>query len=264
MIKLCAHLGYQFNEVPFLARFEQAAAAGYRAVEFPMPYAYDCAALKALLRRYDLSIVQFAAPMGDTSHGEKGYASFAGREPEFRASLIKAIDYGRALDCQMIHPMAGVVTASDRADWLTYVENVRYAVKVLSEHGMTAIVEVMSPGELPGYFLSRYELAEALFSAVSSPNLKILFDVYHAQALTGDAEAALDQWKGRIGHVQVADFPGRHEPGTGNLDFAAIFARLERSGYDGWVGCEYRPQTTTQDGLRYLGKYLIRNDLAAD
>lgn len=256
MIRLCAHLGYQFNEVPFLERFECAAAAGYRAVEFPVPYAYDSGVLADRLARFDLSLVQFAAPMGDTSQGEKGLGALSGRETAFRTSLAQAVHYAQALRCRHIHPMAGVTSETARLDWSTYVANLRFAVACLAEQGMTTLVEVMSEGEVPGYFLSSYERAQALFDAVADPHLTLIFDTYHAQALTGDVKGELMRWAGRIGHVQVSDFPGRHEPGTGMLDFDALFAQLEQSGYDGWVGCEYRPETTTQAGLRYLGKYL--------
>jgi hydroxypyruvate isomerase len=254
MIKLCAHLGYQFGEVSFLERFALAAAAGYRAVEIPAPYAFDVDMLAEHLERFDLTLVQIGTPTGAVH--EKGLAALPRRESEFRKGLAEAIRYARALGCSRVHPMAGLENGTPAANWGTYVSNMKLAVDLLGEEGITTLVEVMSPGAVPDYFMSSYTRARELFDAVADPRLTLLFDTYHAQVLTGDAPAELARWIGRIGHIQIADHPGRHEPGTGELDFPAMFASLEHAGYAGWLGCEYRPETTTAEGLRYLAPYL--------
>ncbi|MBN3754775.1 TIM barrel protein [Paraburkholderia sp. Tr-20389] len=255
-MKLSAHLGYQFNEVPFLERFELAARYGYRAVEFPAPYGYAVSVLKNLMDAHELKLVQISAPMGNTAAGEKGIASFAGRRDEFVASVSIAREAALALGCPRVHIMAGVRTDDAAGNWDAYVENLQRAVETFSSVGIKTLVEVMSPQEVPGYLMSSFEQAEALFSAIPNRNLELLFDTYHAAVLEPDLLATLEHWLPRIGHIQISDFPGRHEPGTGALPFDQIFSRLKACGYQHWVGCEYRPLCDTVGGLRYLAAYL--------
>lgn len=255
-MKMSAHLGYLFTEVPFLERFALAACAGYRAVEFPSPYGYDVRVLEALLKEHRLELVQIAAPAGIAEKYEKGLAALAGRQADFLRSLDRAAEYAIGLQCQRVHIMAGTAQASVQADWHTYVENMRIGVEILSRENITALAEVMSPGEVPDYYLSSFDLAEELFDAIPNSNLQLLFDTYHAAALTHDVPGLLGRWSPRIGHIQISDFPGRHEPGTGAIPFKELFRQLDEAGYKGWIGCEYRPATTTDEGLAYLRPYL--------
>ncbi|ATG73767.1 isomerase [Zobellella denitrificans] len=252
MLNFSAHLGFQFTEVPFAARFGAAAAAGYRAVEFPSPYEQDAGELAELLARHQLQLVQFATPMGDG----KGLAALAGRKEEFREGLHQALHYARRLGCRRLHLMSGCAGPDEPADATTYLDNIRYAVAFLADQGIQSLIEVIGEASAPGYFMSRFERAEWLFDAVDSPGLGLIFDSYHASRLGGDPLALLDAWWPRLGHVQVADDPGRHEPGTGRLDFPALFALLERRGYPGWIGCEYHPHNGTEAGLGWLAAYM--------
>lgn len=255
MVKLCAHLGFQFQEFAPLERFARAAAAGYRAVEWPVPYAYPADELRDLLRLHNLHWVQVTLPAG--GKGEKGLAALPGRQREFESALRTAIDYAVALGADAIHPMAGIVPSWQAPGVRdAFVENLRIAAAAADEYGLTTLVEVISGGEVPGYAVSSYDHAKEVFAELGGSGIKLLFDAYHAQLLSGDAAGLARQWAGRIGHVQVADVPGRHEPGTGTLDFDALFAALAEGGYGGWVGCEYRPRTTTLEGLRHLARYL--------
>jgi hydroxypyruvate isomerase len=255
-MKLSAHLGFQFNEVPFLERFALAAQCGYRAVEFPAPYGYDLAVLKRLLTEHGLQLVQIGTPMGNVSQKEKGMAAFPSRRAEYLESLEAALSAALALDCPRIHVMAGVITDTADASWNTYVENVGVAVEKFSAAGIDTLIELMSPGEVPGYVVSTFEHADKLFTAIPDRRLQFLFDTYHAAALDTDVAALLARWLPRTGHIQISDFPGRHEPGTGSLPFPELFRLIDASGYRGWVGCEYRPQSDTISGLAFLKQYL--------
>lgn len=255
MLPLCAHLGYQFQEFEPMDRFAQAAAAGFRAVEWPAIYGFPVEELRRALDEHALQWVQVTLPMGGA--GEKGLAALPRREAEFAQGLQKAVAYALALGARAIHPMSGIVPRWDDADVRrTYLANLRLAGRVAADHGLQLLVEVIGDGEVPGYGLCRYERAEAVFDALGADAPQLIFDAYHAQVLTGDAIAVAQRWAGRIGHVQIADAPGRHEPGTGGLDFDCLFATLEAGGYRGWVGCEYRPQTSTLAGLPRLARYL--------
>lgn len=257
-IALCAHLGFQFQECPELERFAQAARAGFRGVEWPNPYAHPPAHLRGLLDAHGLRWTQLALPMGQA--GEKGLAALPGREAEFRAGLQQAIDYAQVLGARWIHPMAGKLPPGllweDPAVQHTYLSNVAHTVRTAAQHGLGTLLEVISDAEVPAYAMSSYDRAEQVLAALAPQSPHLLLDAYHAQLLTGDAIAVARRFAGRIGHVQIADHPGRHEPGTGSIDFGALFATLQAGGYDGWAGCEYRPATTTLDGLHHLSPYL--------
>lgn len=258
MVPLSAHLGFQFTEFPLRERFAVSASVGYRGVELPAPYQIEIDELAGLLEKNSLELVQIATPMGNPVRKEKGLAALRGREGEFRKGVEKSIQYARALGCHRVHPMAGISQSpGSEGSWETYVGNITYAVNRLAEEGITTIVEVISESETPGYYMSSFDKAEALFAAVKHPQLTLLFDIYHAQDLTGDWAGTLQRWKGRVGHVQIADHPGRHEPGTGALDFCTLFDELNDQDYTGWAGCEYRPRTTTLEGLALLKKYLF-------
>lgn len=255
MVKLCAHLGYQFQEFEPLQRFAEAAKAGFRAIEWPSPYQFDIATLRELLHTHDLEWVQVTLPTGGP--GEKGLTAVPGREVDFERGLHQALEYALALGAKALHPMAGIVTAWESPEvQSTYLSNLRLASTVARSNGLELLVEVIGSAQVPGYAMCSYDRAAAIFDALGDAQPKLILDAFHAQVLTGDAMAVARQWAGRIGHVQIADVPGRHEPGTGALDFEAFFSALESSGYDGWIGCEYLPQTTTLEGLHHLRQYL--------
>lgn len=256
MLKLSAHLGYQFTESPFLERFALAAQAGYKAVEFPAPYAYDSNRLRDLLKEHDLVMVQFSVPMG--KNNEKGLAALEIRSQEFRDHLQSALSYAKSLNCQLVHPMSGsrVGIPFNSANWRTYCNNIEFAAKTLADAGIEMLIEVISPSTVPGYYMSSYDLFEALLDRLNGTPARLLFDTYHAQSLTGDMLGCLEKWLPHIGHIQIADYPGRHEPGTGSLDFDSFFETLKRSAYGGWIGCEYLPETTTACSLFRLAPYL--------
>lgn len=249
MLNFNAHLGFQFTGKPFLKRFQAASSAGFRAVEFPTPYDHDPWLISDLLTEHELHMVQFAAPVGLT----KGLAAATSRDADFRAGLATAVEHATHLGCTNLHLMSGAASSSLQTDVGTYVGNLRYAVDYLADQGISSLIEVISATEMPGYFMSDYELAAPVLEAI--PDLGLILDVYHSQLITGDGLGVLKAWIDRVRHVQVADWPGRHEPGTGSLKFVEIFSFLESSGYQGWVGCEYRPLIATNEGLHWLNKW---------
>nr|WP_315445445.1 TIM barrel protein [uncultured Pseudomonas sp.] len=244
MLKFNAHLGFQFNELPFLQRIEAAAAAGFRAVEFPSPYEFDASLLADHLAQYSLPLIQFAAPAGVT----KGIAALPGMAVEFRDGLRQAARYAKTLACSDVHIMSGVTTQNDAER--IYAGNLEYAVKYLEDQGLRPLIEVISAEAMPGYYMSDFSKAQQILEIF--PSVGLILDLYHAQLLTGDAAAVLARFYDRTVHVQIADCPGRHEPGTGNIDFAALFAALEQRGYAGWIGCEYRPSGSTVASLDWI------------
>ncbi|SAL74065.1 hydroxypyruvate isomerase [Caballeronia udeis] len=260
-MKLSAHLGFQFNEVPFLARFADAAKAGYKGVEFPSPYNHDPAVLKEELDRNGLHLVQIAAPMGNSQAGDKGMTPFPVRVEEYKRSIQTALNNAVYLGCPRIHVMAGIVAREADASWAVYVANLRAAVELFSASGITTLVEVMSPRGMPNFYLSSFELAERLFNEITDPNLQVLIDTYHVASLGLDVVATLKEWLPKTGHIQIADYPDRHEPGTGSLPFGAIFNAVAAFGYDQWIGCEYHPLGDTVSGLRYLAPYLANSEV---
>lgn len=244
MLKFNAHLGFQFNDLPFLQRIEAAAAAGFKAVEFPSPYEFEASHLAAHLAQYSLPLIQFAAPAGVT----KGIAALQGKEEEFRAGLALAARYAKVLRCSNVHIMSGITTQVSAAS--SFMSNLEYAVKYFEDQGIRPLIEVISPKEIPGYYLSDFSQAQRVLETF--PSIGLILDLYHAQLLTGDAATILDLFYERTVHVQIADCPGRHEPGTGLMNFTELFAALEQRGYTGWIGCEYRPSSTTAASLDWL------------
>jgi hydroxypyruvate isomerase len=256
MSKLNAHLGYQFTEFEPLERFTQAARAGFKAVEWPAIYPYDPLQLKEIIDAQGLEWIQVTLPLGDARKGEKGLAALPDREEEFIHGLREAIRYANALGASWIHPMAGLVSDWDETTRRTYLKNVRRVAEEAADHGLGTLIEVLSAKEMPGYAMSSYERAEQVITEIGSDFLYLLLDTYHAQIITGDAIGVAKDWADRIGHVQIADIPGRHEPGTGSIDFDRFFGVLESAGYDGWAGCEYKPINGTLQGMAYLRRYL--------
>ena len=260
MPRFCAHLGYQFTEVPFAARFDAAANAGFTAIEFPAPYNVPAAELAERLRRRDLAWIQFALPMGNVAADEKGITCHPGRERDIEQNLARAISYATTLNCSRIHAMSGIVPANvSVAEALaTYTDNLRYIADTASKFGLEVLVESINSRDVPGYLVDRPSLALDILEHCARPNLRILVDTYHAVTMGEDPVALIRTHAAAVGHVQVADHPGRHEPGTGTIPFANFFDTLDTHGYTGWVGCEYLPAGRTEDGLGWLEPYFGR------
>lgn len=272
MPRFAANLHYLFTELPFLDRFHAAAQAGFQAVEFQVPYDHAPGELRARLDDNGLEMVLFDAPMGDWSAGDRGLAAVPGREAEFRASLSRVVEYGEALDCDTVHLMAGVVGAGQDRDAArrTYVENLRHAAAYLAPYGITAVIEpinrklgIVQNGPsyttqgMHGYFLNHTAQARAVIKEVGSENLLLHLDVYHMQMLEGNLAETLRENLDVLRHVQIAGVPGRHEPSVGEINFPFLFDLLDDLGYQGWVGCEYRPANGTWAGLGWAQRYGI-------
>ena len=262
MPQFAANLTLMYTELPFLQRFAAAQADGFTAVEYLFPYAYPAAELAARLRGNGLQQVLFNAPSGGSDlpamaaaweAGARGTAALPGCEAQFRAGVRQALDYAQALDCRRIHVMAGTVPAgTERAPLeALYAANLRWAADAAAQAGCEVLIEPINPRDMPGYFLQRQEHAHALLDAVQAPNLKVLMDLYHCQIVEGDVASKLRRYlpTGRIGHVQIAGVPERHEPDQGELHYPYLFGVLDALGYSGWVGCEYRPAAGTSAGL---------------
>jgi len=274
MPRFAANLHYLFTEVPFLERFACAAEVGFKGVEFQVPYDYAGAELRARLSANGLEMVLFDAPMGDWSAGDRGLAAVPGREAEFRASLPRVVEYAQALDCDLVHVMAGVVNgATDRAEAeRTYIENLRHAASFLKPYGVRVVIEPINrklgivqgaasytTQGMHGYFLNHTEHARRILEQVASDNLFLHLDLYHMQMLEGHLAETLQANIDRLRHVQIAGVPGRHEPTVGEIHYPYLFSLLDELGYTGWVGCEYRPLGETVDGLQWAERYGIRD-----
>jgi len=251
MPKFAANLTMLFGEMPFLDRFGAAKAAGFSGVEYLFPYDFEKAVLRENLQQYGLTQVLHNLPAGNWAAGERGIAILPDRVDEFRDGVRRAIDYAKALDCRQVNCLAGVAPAGADASELNEVllKNLRFAADALSREGIRLLIEPINTLDIPGFFLNRTEQAAQIISDVESDNLFIQYDVYHMQVMEGDIARTVQKHLSRIAHVQLADNPGRNEPGTGEINYPFLFRHLDRIGYGGWVGCEYKPRTTTVDGL---------------
>lgn len=254
MPKFAANLSMMFNEVPFPERFAAAAKAGFKGVEFLFPYDYTPAEVAGWLKENKLENALFNLPPGDFAGGERGIASLPGREQEFRDGVAKAIDYALALGTPKVHCMAGLFPAgADRGKHrAVYVENVRYAAQELAKHGRMLVIEPINPRDIPGYFINTQAEGHAICKEIGLPNLKVQMDFYHCQIVEGDLTMTFKNNFVGIGHVQIASVPTRNEPDQGEINYRHIFKLLDEMGYDGWVGCEYRPRGRTEEGLGWL------------
>ena len=254
MPRFAANLTMMFNEVPFPERFARAAAAGFKAVEFLFPYDYAPQEVAGWLKENRLVNVLFNMPPGDFSAGERGLAAVPGREAEFRAGVAKALDYARALGTERLHAMAGLLpSGADRARHrAVYVDNLRYAARELAKEGRPLLIEPINTRDIPGYFLNTQDEGHAICEEVGQPNIMVQMDFYHTQVVQGDVTMTLRKYSAGVGHVQIAGVPERHEPDTGELNNGYLMRVLDEVGYAGWVGCEYRPRSRTEDGLSWL------------
>lgn len=253
MPKFCANLAFLFTERPMHERFAAAASAGFSAVEFPAPYD-DVEGYAALLREHGLRLVLFNLPMGDFTAGERGYAIDPNRRAEFRAGVQRAVEAAQRLECSRINVLAGIRKPGldERVMWATLVENVRYAAARLHEIGATLMVEPLNALDTPGFFIDTTARALRLLDEAGAENARLQFDCYHVQRGEGSLLETFSRNAARIGHVQIADSPDRHQPGTGELAYERILPAIDASGYDGWVGLEYRPLGTTEESLGWV------------
>ena len=251
MPRFAANLTMLFTEHPFLDRFERAAQAGFAAVEFLFPYAYAVGDIKDRLDANRLTLVLHNLPAGDWDAGERGVACLPGREDEFRAGVAQAIAYAKTLGVTQLNCLAGKAPAGADESVLraTFVANLKYAAAALKEAGLRLLVEPINTYDIPGFFLSRTRQALEILDDVGADNLFVQYDIYHAQRMEGELAATMQQHLARIGHIQLADNPGRHEPGTGEINYPFLFDLLDRLGYAGWIGCEYKPAASTEAGL---------------
>ncbi|WP_186131424.1 2-oxo-tetronate isomerase [Burkholderia gladioli] len=258
MPRFAANLSMMYTEHPFLERFAAAARDGFRAVEYLFPYDFAADELKARLADAGLVQALFNAPPGDWAAGERGFASLPGREDEFRRAFDTALDYARVLGNDKLHVMAGLLPAgADRARHReVYLRNLAHAAEAARAAGILVVIEPINTRDMPGYFLNRQDDAQAICREVGAPNLRVQFDCYHCQIVEGDIAMKLKRDFAGIGHIQVAGVPERHEPDLGELNYPYLFELIDRLGYDGWIGCEYRPKAGTSEGLGWLRPYL--------
>ncbi|WP_334006244.1 2-oxo-tetronate isomerase [Burkholderia cepacia] len=254
MPRFAANLSMMYTEHAFLERFAAAAYDGFKAVEYLFPYDFAAEDIRARLDAHNLEQALFNAPPGDWAAGERGTASLPGREDEFRRGIDQALDYARVLGNRKLHVMAGMAPpGADRARHRdTYLSNLRHAAQAAAAHGITILIEPINQRDMPGYFLSRQDDAQAIRAEVGAPNLKVQFDCYHCQIVEGDLATKLRRDFAGIGHIQIAGVPDRHEPDLGELNYPYLFELIDTLGYDGWIGCEYRPKAGTSEGLGWL------------
>jgi hydroxypyruvate isomerase len=254
MPRFAANLTMLFTEVAFLDRFERAAKAGFKAVEFLFPYPFPAAELSSRLKDNGLELVLHNLPAGDWDKGERGIACLPSRVDEFKAGVGKAIEYATALGVKQINCLAGKAAEGvpEKQARETFVANLRFAAGELKKAGIKSLIEPINTYDIPGFYLTRSAQALSIIDEVGSDNLYLQYDAYHMQRMEGELAATIKKHLPRIAHVQVADNPGRNEPGTGEINHEFLFAHLDRIGYGGWIGCEYKPATTTEAGLGWL------------
>ena len=247
-----------FNELPFLERFGAAAAAGFRGVEFLFPYEHSPEAIDAELRRHNLEIVLFNMPPGNWAAGDRGIGCIPGREAEFCAGIDRALEYATHLRVPRLHAMAGIAPsgADPSACRSTLVANLQSAAQKVAGHNITLLLEAINNRDIPGFFVNTQAQSHEIVSAVGAPNLKMQMDLYHMQVMEGDIAIKLRKFAPYCGHIQIAGAPQRNEPNTGEVRYEYLFQVLDEIGYDGWIGCEYRPAGKTTDGLGWFKEYI--------
>jgi hydroxypyruvate isomerase len=256
MPRFAANLGYLFTERPLIGRIGAAAAAGFSAIELQFPYDVSPASVKAEIERHSLTVLGINTPL--RREGEFGIAAAPGQERDFEALFRKALDYIAAIGGRAVHCLAGAVPPEQRpAAEKTFIANLARAADLAAEKNITVLIEPINPRERPNYFLNRAEHAADIIAKVGKPNLRIQFDFYHAQIVGGDLIRRFEQHFPLIGHLQCAAVPSRHEPDEGEVNYPAVFEAVDRAGYAGFIGAEYRPRTTTEAGLGWAKAYGI-------
>lgn len=265
MPRFSANLSMLFQEHDFLDRFDAAAKAGFKGVEYLGPYDHAPEVVSARLRKNGLSQVLFNLPSGDWAGGERGIAVLPGRNEEFRANVEKAITYAKALDCRQVNCLAGIAPAGVPYSQLEnlFVENLKFAAGKLEAAGVKLLIEAINTRDIPGFFLTNTQQALAIIERVGSQNLYFQYDVYHMQIMEGDLARTIEANLNRIAHIQLADNPGRHEPGTGEINYPFLYDHIDRIGYDGWVGAEYKPTAGTEAGLGWFRELNGKGSAAA-
>jgi hydroxypyruvate isomerase len=258
MPRLAANLTMLFNEAPFLERFERAAHAGFKAVEFLFPYDYPVEQLKDALDRNKLQLVLHNLPAGDWAAGERGIACDPARVQEFRAGVDKAIAYATPLGVPQVNCLAGIKPAgvADADARRALVENLKFAAPKLKAAGIRLLIEPINTFDIPGFFLNRTQQALDIIADTGSDNVFVQYDIYHMQRMEGELAKTIEKNLAQIAHLQLADNPGRNEPGTGEINYGFLFAFLDKIGYQGWIGCEYKPAAATEAGLGWAAPYL--------
>ena len=262
MPNFAANLTTLFNEVPMLERFERAADAGFEAVEILFPYEFDKRGLTSRLQAYNLRPVLINLPPGNWEEGERGFAAIPGRENEFRESVESTLIYARAIDCPIVHAMAGIVEdgLNNTRAVDAYLSNLAYASNVFGENGIGVVIEPLNTRAAPGYLISHQWEARNIIERVGHKNLGLQFDFYHVQIMEGDLAVRFKEFLPIIRHVQIAGVPERHEPDTGEVNFVYLFDMMDKLGYEGWVGCEYNPKSTTEAGLDWFQHVIGRKE----
>jgi hydroxypyruvate isomerase len=257
MPRLAANLSMLFNEVGFLDRFDAAAKAGFTAVEYLFPYEHPAATLKSRLADTGLRQVLFNMPPGDWAHGERGLASLPDRQAEFRESVQRALEYAAALECKLVHCMAGIPPAGVpfATAAAVYATNVAWAAEQAKAAGVKVILEAINHRDMPGFFLNTMQQAADIIAAIGADRVGLQFDIYHCQVTEGDLTKRIEKHLPIITHMQLADVPARNEPGTGEIAWEYVFRRIDELGYQGWIGLEYRPAGDTVAGLAWRKKY---------
>ncbi len=258
MTKLAANLSMMFNEVDFLDRFGAAAKAGFKGVEYLFPYDYPAAQIKEKLDKYNLTQVLFDFPAGDWAAGDRGCASFPDRVGEFQDGVGKAVEYAKVLECDRLTVLAGKATSGVSAITMqqTLIDNMKFASEAVAGTDITVLLEAVNTIDIPGYSVFRTNMSRAAVEATGADNVKVQYDIYHMQIMEGDVTRAINNNMDVIGHFQIADNPGRHEPGTGEINYDFLLPHIDSLGYEGWVGCEYAPAGDTAAGLGWAAKYL--------
>jgi hydroxypyruvate isomerase len=257
MLRFAANLSFLYGENDFPDRFAAAARDGFTAVEYLFPYEYPAQQVASWLQTHGLAQVLFNAPPGNWAAGDRGIASLPGREAEFHAAIQTALEYAQILSCPRVHVMAGLQPSGvERAAMRnTFVANLTGAAKQAAPLGIELLIEPINTRDMPGYFLNRQDEAHAIVDEIGSPALKVQMDLYHCQIVEGDVSMKLRKYLGKnVGHLQVASVPDRNEPDQGELNYDHLFGLIEELGYNGWIGCEYRPKAETSEGLGWLKK----------
>jgi hydroxypyruvate isomerase len=259
MPKFAANLTMLFNEVGFIDRFAAAVRSGFRGVEFLFPYAFEADQIAEQLNAHRLELVLHNLPAGDWESGERGIACHPNRVGEFQDGIDDAIRYAKILGTRQLNCLAGILPATVSQDiaWNTMVGNLKFAAVKLKAEGIRLLIEPVNTFDIPGFFLSHTSQALAMIKETGSDNLFVQYDIYHMQRMEGELANTIKAHLGMIRHIQLADNPGRSEPGTGEINYRYLFTLLDQIGYDGWIGCEYRPRTNTVDGLRWRAAYSV-------
>jgi hydroxypyruvate isomerase len=258
MPRFAANLSMLYAELPFLERFAAAGRDGFEAVEFLFPYAHSPEAVAAALEAAGVELVLFNLPPGDFERGERGFAALPGREGEFDRALDQALAYASRLACRRLHVMSGVLGegADRRRCRETLIANLERAAPKAAAAGITLLIEPINTRDIPGYFLNRQDEAHDIVKTVAAPNLKVQMDLYHCQIVEGDVATKIGRYLAGVGHMQIAGVPERHEPSEGELNYPYLFQLIDRLGYAGWIGCEYRPKAATSAGLGWIREHL--------